>query len=77
MCKEVTGCLVKQSDTIERIDFDMRQFLLFLVFFLGLFWVVDVVAFDGVNSAGTWKEATHLGKTLSRPVLDQARRYLF
>ena len=58
MCKEVTGCLVKQSDTIEQIDFDMRQFLLFLVFFLGLFWVVDVVAFDGVNSAGTWQEAT-------------------
>jgi len=54
----------------------VRQFFLFLVFFLGLFWVVDVVAWDGVNSAGTWAEATHLGKKLSRPVLDQARQIL-
>ena len=49
MCKEVTGCLVKQSDTIERIDFDMRQFLLFFIFFLGLFWVIDAVAFNGAK----------------------------
>ena len=54
----------------------MRQFFLFLVFFLGLFWVVDAIAFDGVNSAGAWQEATHLGQKLSRPVLDQARQYL-
>jgi hypothetical protein len=76
VCK-VTGCLVKQSDTIERIDFDMRQFFLFLVFFLGLFWVIDAIAWSGANSAGAWQEAMHLGQKLGRPVLDQARQYLF
>ena len=76
MCKEVTGCLVKQSDTIERIDFDMRQFLLCFVFFLGLFWLIDVVAFNGVNSAGAWQEVTLQGQKLSGGILDQARQYL-
>jgi hypothetical protein len=55
----------------------MRQFFLFLVFFLGLFWVIDAIAFDGEHSAGAWQEATHLGKKLSRPLLDQARQYLW
>ena len=76
MCKVVTGCLVKQSDTIERIDFDMRQFLLFFVFFLGLFWVIDAVAFNGVNSAGAWQEVTLQGQKLSGGILDLTRQYL-
>jgi hypothetical protein len=55
----------------------MRQFFLFLVFFLGLFWVVDAIAFDSEHSAGAWHETTHLAQKLSRPVLDQARIFLF
>jgi hypothetical protein len=54
----------------------MRQFFLFLVFFLGLFWVIDVVAFNGVNSAGAWQEATLQGQKLSRSMLDLTRQYL-
>jgi hypothetical protein len=55
----------------------MRQFFLFLVFFLGLFWVIDAIAFGGEHSAGAWQETTHLAQKLGRPVLDQARQYLF
>jgi hypothetical protein len=40
----------------------MRQFFFFLIFFIGLFWVIDVVAFEGRNSADAWQEAKHLGQ---------------
>ena len=69
-------CLVKQSDTIERIDFDMRQFLLCFVFFLGLFCVIDAIAWNGANSAGAWQELALQGQKLGRPALDQARQIL-
>ena len=54
----------------------MRQFFLFLVFFLGLFWVIDVVAFNGQNSAGAWQEVTLQGQKLSGGILDLTRQYL-
>jgi hypothetical protein len=54
----------------------MRQFSFFLVFFIGLFWVIDAVTFKGQNSADAWQEAKHLGQKLSRGVQDQARQYL-
>ena len=46
----------------------MRQFFLFLVFFLGLFWVIDAVATDGQNSAGAWEEVVRAGKKMSSTV---------
>jgi hypothetical protein len=42
----------------------MRQFFFFLIFFLGLFWVVDVVAFEGRNSADCWQEAKIVGNKM-------------
>jgi len=46
----------------------MRQFFLFLLFFLGLFWVIDAVATNGQNSAGAWEEVVRAGKKISSTV---------
>ena len=35
----------------------MRQFLFCSLFFTGLFWAIDAVAFEGRNSAEAWKES--------------------
>jgi hypothetical protein len=46
----------------------MRQF--FIIFFvcIGLFWVLDVIVFEGVNSAEAWQELQHLGQNFSSEV---------
>ena len=49
----------------------MRQFFFFLFFFLGLFWVIDLVAFDGQNSADAWADALRLGKKFSSKIYDE------
>jgi hypothetical protein len=43
----------------------MRQFFLFLIFFIGLFWVIDVYALEGRNSAGAWQEVVLAGQKVS------------
>lgn len=50
----------------------MRQFFLFLIFFIGLFWVIDIFAFHGQNSAGAWQELVVAGQKAS----DIVRSYL-
>ena len=46
----------------------MRQFFIIFVVCLGLFWVIDVVAFEGQNSAGAWQELQQLGQKFSSEV---------
>jgi hypothetical protein len=52
----------------------MRQFLFFMLFFIGLFWVIDVIAFGGENSAGAWQEVQRLGEKFTGAVNDQIRQ---
>jgi hypothetical protein len=52
----------------------MRDFFLCLIFFLGLFWVIDIFAFEGQNSAGTLEEARRLGQKFSSEISDQVGR---
>ncbi len=52
----------------------MRQFFILFIVFTGLFWVIDVVAFEGRNSAEAWQEAGHLGQKFSSDVSDQIGR---
>jgi len=42
----------------------MRRFSFFVIFFLGLFWVVDAIAFEGRNSADCWQEANMIGSKM-------------
>jgi hypothetical protein len=60
----------------EQIDLRYAPIFLFSGLFIGLFWVIDAVAFNGQNSADAWQEANQLGQKLSRGVQDQARQYL-
>jgi hypothetical protein len=48
----------------------MRQFFVICIVCLGLFWVIDVVALEGENSAGAWQELQHVGKKCSSEVKD-------
>jgi hypothetical protein len=52
----------------------MRQFFIIFVVCIGLFWVIDVVALEGENSAGAWQELQHLGQKLSGEVNDLIKR---
>ena len=54
----------------------MRQLPFFLIVFTGLFWVIDVVAFEGRNSADAWQEAQYLGQKFSSDVYDRIGRIL-
>lgn len=49
----------------------MRQFFFCLFFFLGLFWVIDLVAFEGQNSADAWQDALRLGKKYSSNIYNE------
>ena len=48
----------------------MRQFFIIFIVCIGLFWVIDVVAFEGQNSAGAWEELQQLGQKFSSEVND-------
>jgi hypothetical protein len=52
----------------------MRQFFIIFIVCIGLFWVIDVVALEGENSAGAWRELQHLGQKLSGEVNDLIKR---
>ena len=49
----------------------MRQFSFCFVFFLGLFWVIDVLAFEGQNSAGAWQQVQRIAQKFSSAINDQ------
>ena len=53
----------------------MRQFSFFLVFFLGLFWVIDVFAFDGQNSADGWQEVQRVAQKFSNALNQQIEQF--
>jgi hypothetical protein len=67
---------VKHPYTVERIDYGMRQFFIIFIVCIGLFWVIDVVALEGQNSAGAWQELQHLGQKFSSEVNDLIGRIL-
>ena len=52
----------------------MRQFFFCFVFFLGLFWVIDVLAFEGQNSADAWEQVQRLGQKFSSAINDQVEQ---
>jgi hypothetical protein len=52
----------------------MRQFFIIFVVCTGLFWVIDVVALEGENSAGAWQELQRLGQNFSSEVNDLVKR---
>lgn len=52
----------------------MRQFFLFFIVFLGLFLVIDAVAFEGQNSADAWQGVKRLGQNFSSDVNGQIER---
>jgi hypothetical protein len=54
--------------------YGMRQLFFFLIFFIGLFWVIDVIAFKGQNSADAWQETKQLGEKFSSGARDQIGR---
>jgi len=49
----------------------MRQFSFCFVFFLGLFCVIDVFAFEGENSADAWQQIQRIGQKFSDTINDQ------
>ena len=53
------------------IDLRMRQFFFCFVFFLGLFWVIDVLAFEGQNSADAWQQVQRIAQKFSSAINDQ------
>ena len=65
---------VKHPYTVERIDYGMRQFFIIFIVCIGLFWVIDVVALEGENSAGAWRELQHLCQKFSGEVNDLIKR---
>ena len=69
LLREAVG--VKSPYTFERIDLCMRQFFFCLFFFLGLFWVIDLIAFEGQNSADAWQDALRLGKKYSSNIYNE------
>jgi hypothetical protein len=52
----------------------MRQFFILFIICMGLFWVIDIVAFEGRNSANALQEAEHLGQKFSSDVNDKIGR---
>ena len=49
----------------------MRQFFFCFVFFLGLFWVIDVLVLEGQNSADAWEQLQRMGQKYSSAINDQ------
>ena len=49
----------------------MRQFFFCFVFFLGLFWVIDVLALESQNSADAWEQLRRIGQKFSGAINDQ------
>ena len=49
----------------------MRQFFFCFVFFLGLFWVIDVLALESQNSADAGEQLRRIGQKFSSAINDQ------
>ena len=49
----------------------MRQFFFCLVFFLGLFGIIDALAFDGQSSADAWQEVQRVGQRFNSVINEQ------
>ena len=52
----------------------MRNFFFCSLFFTGLFWVIDVVAFEGRNSAEAWQEVEPIIQKVSGTLDGQIER---
>ena len=48
----------------------MGQFSILFIVCIGIFWLIDVFAFESRNTAEAWQEAEHLGQKFSSDVND-------
>ena len=71
---DIAKRLLALNTTSNRIDIRMRRFFFCSLFSTGLFLLIDVVAFEGRNSAEAWKEAEPIIQIVSGTLDGQIER---